>query len=148
MRIPERILGFLQKVDWKLLAKRWDMNLEHLDIPTILTEWKKAPDQRIGQLLINLGMLEDSIKVWVDEEDNILREQGVMAREYTFWGRRLNDKKELLPKTEWLLIKDMDIEHIKAILQDVEEGIYSIPDYYLDIFKEELEIRRNLTMII
>jgi hypothetical protein len=143
MRRPERILGFLQTVDWKFLGERWNMNLEHLDIPTIITEWKKVPDQRIGQLLINLGMLEDSIRVWVDEEENILRDQGVKPRQYTFWGRNFNEKKELLPKTEWLLIKDMTTEHIQAILKDVEDGVMSISNYYLDIFKEEIEFRKK-----
>ncbi len=31
--------------------------------------WSQMPDQRFGQLLINLGIIEDSIRVWTNEDD-------------------------------------------------------------------------------
>jgi len=35
--------------------------------------WNKHPDLRFGQLLINLGIVEDSLRVW-NNEDNVLEE--------------------------------------------------------------------------
>jgi len=31
--------------------------------------WNKHPDQRLGQLLINLGIVDDSMRVWRNEDD-------------------------------------------------------------------------------
>lgn len=33
--------------------------------------WNKSPDQRFGQLLINLSVVEDSILVWNNEDDGL-----------------------------------------------------------------------------
>jgi len=30
--------------------------------------WEKSPDQRFGQLMINLGVFKDSLRVWVEED--------------------------------------------------------------------------------
>ena len=35
----------------------------------IETYWNKNPDQRFGQLLINLGIADDSIRVWNNTDD-------------------------------------------------------------------------------
>ena len=34
-------------------------------------KWNKHPDQRFGQLLINLGLIKDSLKVWNNEDDGL-----------------------------------------------------------------------------
>ena len=31
--------------------------------------WNNSPDQRFGQLLINLGVVDDSTRVWRNEDD-------------------------------------------------------------------------------
>ena len=33
--------------------------------------WLDAPDMRFGQLLINLQVVEDSIKLWTNEDDGL-----------------------------------------------------------------------------
>ena len=48
MRDPARILRILEKIE-KL--------------------WSAMPDQRFGQLLINLGMIEDSMVFWNRDDD-------------------------------------------------------------------------------
>ena len=52
MRDPKRIKRILE-----LIEKIWD----------------KSPDQRFGQLLINCGIVDDSLRVW-NNEDNTLEE--------------------------------------------------------------------------
>ena len=34
-------------------------------------EWKKYPDSRFGQMLINLGIAQDNIKTWTLEDDDL-----------------------------------------------------------------------------
>jgi hypothetical protein len=46
MRNKERIKPFLEYIE---------------------SEWNKSPDQRFGQLLINLGIVNDDFKTWNDE---------------------------------------------------------------------------------
>ena len=45
--------------------------LERIDRITglINTMWKKTPDMRFGQLLINLGVVEDIMEIWNLEDD-------------------------------------------------------------------------------
>jgi hypothetical protein len=33
--------------------------------------WMKVPDMRFGQLLINLGVVDDSLRVWQNEDDGL-----------------------------------------------------------------------------
>ena len=33
--------------------------------------WNKSPDQRFGQLLINHGIVDDSLIVWNNEDDEL-----------------------------------------------------------------------------
>ena len=33
--------------------------------------WNKHPDLRFGQLLINLGVADDSIRVWLNEDEGL-----------------------------------------------------------------------------
>ena len=35
----------------------------------INTMWKKTPDMRFGQLLINIGVMEDDMVMWNIEDD-------------------------------------------------------------------------------
>lgn len=61
-------------------------------------------------------------------------------REYCKWGVNYTKDMELLPKTLWKPIKDLETDHIKAIL----DGNYSKEGtFYNQIFKEELKFREN-----
>ena len=37
----------------------------------IKEHWNKHPDLRFGQLLINMGIIEDSIRTWLNEDDGL-----------------------------------------------------------------------------
>lgn len=131
MRPVERIDNFLSIVDWiKLIIHRWGLSEEIHDsiyydyqgdlkvLQQIITPyWKENPDQRIGQVLINLGLIPDSFIVWNDEESDILEAQGLPPEEYLFWGRNYDKNENLLPKIEWILVKNLDSDHINAIYE-------------------------------
>jgi len=41
-------------------------------ILTLLEEhWMEGPDQRFGQLLINLGVVNDDVRLWNNEDDGL-----------------------------------------------------------------------------
>ena len=143
MRRPERIPIFLEKIDTRKLSERWHILEALLELDPEMKDnvedyWKKDPDQRYGQVLINLQYVPDDIVIWNDEEDSILRSQGIPEREYKFWGRNFDKDMNKLPKTEWILIKDLTTDHIQAI---VDGGWADNP-----IFEEELELRKQLTL--
>ena len=54
------------------------------------------------------------------------------------WGVNYDKDMNRLPKTEWRLIKDLNTEHIKAIL---DGGCSRNNNFYEQLFKEELEYR-------
>lgn len=47
-------------------VKRIDRILRYIE-----KYWKKNPDQRFFQMMINIGMIEDSLKLWNLEDDII-----------------------------------------------------------------------------
>jgi hypothetical protein len=139
MRRPERIPIFLKLVDWLKLSERWNLEKSLAYMPRIArTYWIQNSDQRVGQVLINLNLIPDSLQRWNDEEEWILRDQGIDPREFTFWGNNYDKDMNQLSKTKWNLIKDMSIEHIQAILN----GNWARGSMK-DLFEIELAYRKN-----
>jgi len=152
MRPIERIPIFIKNINYDKLEERWG-----IDIPQTLRNaifinqnksiiydyWCKYSDLRFGQMLINLGLVPDKMKIWLDEENNILIDQGCKPREVLLWGRNFDANNNRLPNTEWILIKDMNFHHIKAILNDVDKNKYKIPLYYTTILTNELLYRES-----
>ena len=148
MRPKERIPIFLEKVNFDTLQERWneDISQKLRDIiftPKVLRYWKKNYDMRFGQMLINLNLIPDSLRIWNDEEDLILLDQNVPFREFMFWGRVYDKNMNRLPKVQRILIKDMTTNHIKAILRDVADSKMGIRMDYLQAFKDEIKLRQN-----
>lgn len=57
-------------------------------------------------------------------------------REVFTWGRNFNEKMERLPKTEWVLLKDLNDEHLDALCT----GKYS-PEWITKLFIREKQYR-------
>ena len=71
----------------KKLIKRWQIK-EFQGFPyqvrsneyyshIIKDYWLANPDQRVGQVCINLGVFLDNLRIWSDEEWEILQDQGL-----------------------------------------------------------------------
>ena len=74
-------------------------------------EWLQSSDQRFGQLLINLGLVEDDLWTWTREiSDYPIPHEHV--REFQTWG-----KIDWYTNHKQILIKDLDFDHIVAILE-------------------------------
>lgn len=126
MRPIERINNFLNKTDWAKLEERWGINTplirfiknDYSNYTNLVQYWKSNPDQRIGQVLINLGLIPDKMNIWLDEESDILISQGIAPEECLYWISIMDKDKKLLPHPISRLIKDMSVDHLQAIIND------------------------------
>lgn len=149
MRIFERIDNFLEKVDISKVIKdsyKLDLTEEHIqliknEIEYIREVWKDNPDWRFIQVLINTKLLQNYPGFYYYKEDeNVMLDLGYGPREIFYWGTNYDKEMNLLPKTVYKLIKDLDTDHIKAILDGkfVKEG-----NKYYDYFINELKLRNE-----
>ena len=152
MRLKQRIDIFLKLVD---IRKALDIYFERVNISeelkdtftlTILEKyekirsfWKSNYDLRFPQVLINMGIIPNYSGFWYYiEEVEILLKLGIEPREFLFWGRNYDKDMHKLPKTEYLLIKDMNTDHIQAII----DGKWCISGIHYETFLKELERRK------
>jgi len=154
MRPKERIPIFLKLVDWnKLLVERWEIKeINGIEFKSrsndyykhvFEDEWLKVPDQRIGQLMINSGFLPDQMNIWMDEEHDILHDQGIDTKEFLLWGVNFDKDRNKLPETQWKLCTELETDHIAKILDEVNEGLYVIGKLYTDTFESILDERKR-----
>jgi len=102
----------------------------------VTREWEKSPDQRFGQFLINQGLAEDSIGLWqTDISDYEFKHE--VLREIQTWG---TFGKEQDSERKQVLIKNLDTDHIKKILE-TQNHIFDTKLH--KILKDELEFRKN-----
>jgi len=120
MRPIERIDNFIRLVDLSKLSERWQLE-QPLKIISrkAFTYWKENPDQRIGQVLINLNIIPDQLMAWNDEEEDILRAQGIPEENILFWVQHYDKNEFRLSSPQYKLIIDIESDHINAIFDFV-----------------------------
>jgi hypothetical protein len=125
MRPIERIDNFINLIDWNwLLYTKWKLDKEdlvakticYMNNPTLIEAWKENPDQRIGQLLINLGLIDDSMERWCTEECDILIDQGIPPEECLYWTSMYDKDENLLDEPLTRKVSDLTKSHITNIL--------------------------------
>jgi hypothetical protein len=145
MRNEVRIDNFLKKVNINhLITNIWklpDINVQNIinNIPIIREHWMHMPDLRFSQILIYLDYVPNLSGGWFYyEEDEILEIQGYKPREYTFWGNLYDKDKNKLPEVNYILVKDLNIDHMQNLIDGnwIKNGtkIYKI-------ISDELKIR-------
>ena len=152
MRNPQRIDIFLNKIKEgnnliKMLTDLCKLNLHESYINNeILSNlegieklWKENPDWRFTQVLVNSGLLPNYPGFWYYiEDEDIFMELVGEPKDIYFWGVNYTKDMERLPETKWTLIKDLETDHIEAILDG--EYMRSGSKYY-KLFKDELKRR-------
>jgi len=99
--------------------------------------WKANPDQRFGQLLVNLGFVEDSLKTWQAEMSDYPLPHEIMRNIQT-WG---TNGKHGGGKYEEKYISELETSHIKAILKTQKH----IKGTSIEtILKNELKLRERI----
>jgi len=117
MRPEKRIRNFL-----KILGNEWI---------------KQGVDLRFTQFLFNNG-LENTNAMYHIEEHELLKFMfpEIDPTTYMYWGTIGKDGKS---KRKYILIKDMETEHIENVLANVP----TLSTNYRNVFKQELEDRKN-----
>lgn len=117
------------------IVKKWNENKEKIE-----KLWLDNPDLRLTQVLVNTGILVNYPGFWYHKEEIsfIVSEELLEPREILFWGQNYDKDMNRLPKTNFILIKDMSKDHIAAILKDNNEGKLNISSVYRKAFEQEL----------
>lgn len=144
MRPIERIDNFLEKVDWIRLKQRWSVSFpfELLNKEELSKIWKESPDQRFGQLAINIGMLPNGA-YWSDEEAEILEAQGFPPEDYLFWTSMYDEHEKPLDEPITRLVADLDPKHIIRIKQYAYRMHKDLPKKYLEAFDNVLNKQKQ-----
>jgi hypothetical protein len=147
MRPIERIDNFIKKVDWiKLLHTKWKVDesdivcdkISSMANPSLIEIWKQNPDQRIGQLLINLGLIDDSIERWCTEEYEILIDQGSLPEDCVYWTSIYAKDRTPLDIPETRLISDLTVDHIQNIIKFMRDHKGYVKEQTMQAFKNVL----------
>jgi hypothetical protein len=96
------------------------------------------PFLRFSQVLQFFNLYKEGFWFFIEDEA-VLMSLGVEPREVLYWGNNYSAKGNRLKKTNWMLIKDMNTEHIKAVL----DGNFINNLVYLKAFNDELKLREN-----
>jgi hypothetical protein len=101
--------------------------------------WSNSYDQRLGQLLLNNELTENG-SVWHVEEVDWLIDNGYFKFEdLNFWGINYDKDGNRLPETEFKLLKDLDLNHIKNIIKWYQDrGLY-LNLKYTEYFNKRIE---------
>ena len=160
MRQPKRIPIVLANISWFNFLRKisnyneMDAELKRLcdkvnENKTKIEEyWKQNPDLRLTQVLVNLELIPNFPGGWyyIEEVDWLIEQQILEPRDIKFWG--VNYTKDMTPleETDWRLIKDLETDHIEAILEGRGRKNGNAPwcgPSYLPYFQNELKLRKN-----
>ena len=159
MRRPERISIILNNISWfNFLQQMTKLNKMDADLKRLVDKitlnlyeihdyWKQYPDLRLTQVLVNLNLMPNTPGTWYYTEETqwMIENEILEPREILFWGRNFTKTMKKLNKTQWILIKDMDTEHIKAVVEGHNHPL-KLPwckEPYLTYFKNELKLRNE-----
>ena len=134
----EILLHFLNTSSQKLIDDLYN-NWEE-----IKEEWLKYPDCRLGQLLVNLNLIPSkNIEhiIWNIEEDDWLIQNGYCnIEDIKFWGINYYKNGKQRKSTKFILLKDLDINHIKNIIIFFEKynSLDKLNKPYLEYFNNKI----------
>lgn len=111
-----------------------------LNIVKITHEWTKYPDYRFGQLLYNMNLLSNDSSYNIEEVDWLIKNNYFKPEDILFWGSMYDKDENLLSETKYILLKDLELEHIKNIIKYFErhKTIDKIDKRYLKYFNERI----------
>lgn len=145
MRNKVRIDNFLNNVDISnLINDIW--KLSNVDVQRIIDnisdikeKWYEMPDMRFSQILVYLSYINNESGFWYYyEEDEILKIQGYKPRDYVYWGNIFDKNGNKLPEVNYILIKDMNLDHMQTLIK--HDWIRKGSDIY-KVIESEILIR-------
>lgn len=103
--------------------------------------YSNYPNLRLTQILVNCNIIPNYPGSWYYTEDvKLMIESEVLAfEEISFWTIIYDKNGELIDRPIFKLLKDMEEDHIKAILKDVENKKLTLSSAYEKYFKERIK---------
>jgi len=142
MRPASRIDHYLDLIDWDTFAGVFggDPNFHRQNKEAYRQAWKEHPDRRLSQVLINGGMIDNTrLELWqMEESDYLINCQGCHPSDVLLWGTGGKNGNE---PYHYILIRDTETPHIRAILSGSDRGLNRASERYLDAFRKELDRR-------
>ena len=137
MLISDKLRKFLRTENQNVI------NLIYDNWVDITEYWNNNPDQRFGQMLSNLNLVDKEIEntIWNIEEDRWLIDNGYIKFEnIKFWGVNYYKNDKPRKTTKFKLLRDLDIDHIKNIIIFFEEynSLNKLNKEYLEYFNSRI----------
>jgi hypothetical protein len=106
-------------------------------IASIGSYWVENPDQRLTQVLVNMGIIENVSGTWyyMEETEYMITSHTLKPEEILFWGSYGKDGQQ---KLKYILLKDMESEHIEACLKTQK----NMNQYYRKTMEKILRFRK------
>lgn len=102
--------------------------------------WKKYPDLRLGQALININLIPDG-QAWFKEEVDWLLDMNYLdVGDIMFWGINYYKNGNLRKTTKYKLLRDLDTDHIKNIVKLFKDinALDKLHKRYLNYFNNRI----------
>lgn len=147
MRCKERIPIVLKHLDIGEFLDDLQIPKATIDMNVLKQYWEQHPDLRLTQALVNLNMIENVPGFWYyTEEDKWLIEHNKLDfGDIAFWGQNFDENNLKLPKTKWILLKDLDIDHIKNILKYFNDHGKKLLPSYVEYFNKRINEEESKT---
>lgn len=107
-------------------------NIKHIE-----SFWSESSDQRLTQVLVNMGIIQNIPGTWYyfEETEYMITSRTLKPEEILFWGTYGKDGKQEL---RYVLLKDMDSEHIEACLRTQK----NMNEYYRKTMQKIMRFRK------
>lgn len=151
MRNPKRIPIILDLIQGNYKQFLDDMHVDVDDLDSLISlynakridieeYWIANPDLRLTQVLVNMEIIHNIPGEWYyKEETNYVVEKGFCNFEDVhFWGVRLDKHGNQLPETLYKPIRELDTNHIRAIVKMFEGQHDRLNNKYMDYFRSRI----------
>jgi hypothetical protein len=150
MRVQKRIGRLLEIVDWNKLWTHLRIEpLTPLQFSKFINQWYEFPGSNVLQILANLDFITFQGHLWMTSDVEIFTELGYEPREFVYWGNTMDEGGRIFDRTNWILIRDLDTNHVKNIIKHIQSqipaGVMSTSTRTtIRMFENELEFRKQM----
>ncbi|KEQ31207.1 hypothetical protein N180_02865 [Pedobacter antarcticus 4BY] len=151
MRNPERIPIILDLIQGNYKQFLDDLHVEVGDIDSLISlyntkridieeYWMANPDLRLTQVLVNMGILQNIPGDWYykEETDYVVEKGFCDFEDVHFWGVNFDEFGKQLPATLHKPLRELDTNHIRAIVKMFEGHHTRLKHGYIDYFRSRI----------
>lgn len=145
MRPKERIRHYVSVFNpekLKTISRDFNVQLYRANKFEFYEFWLENPDLRLIQALIcfRAGVLMvDEHYFSTEDIDYFMGFQGEKQENVKYWGSNYKENGKRRKNTKWVLLKELDTDHIINIVTDVSLGKYTISEMTMNYFKKRIK---------